>query len=476
MPESNLSYFCPSWIEPTEVTLDTDICVYGGTAAGVIAAVCAVRRGKSAIVLQPGIHIGGMTTAGSGVTDYCKQHVIGGMPRQFYRDLETFYGREEEEWLFEPDAAEAVLTRYLTDAGVRVIFRQFLDSVSLDDERITAIKMLGGLQVTARIFVDTTYEGDLMAKAGVLYAVGREANSVYGETINGVQTRDKHQFSHAVDPYVVQGDPSSGTLAYVNQQDAAPNGSGDHRIQAYNFRVCTTDDPALRVDWEKPEGYEDFELACRWFAGEMDACTDQLLNYQGRPQNLIKKFDVLTARTSGGFFETDTNSYGLVSSDFTGANYAWPEESFGERGTISQAHAAYQKGLYWFMANDESVPARFREIYAQFGLPKEEFLDTGHCPYQLSVREADTQHHREPDDPVGMASYAMDSHNCQRFVRDGVVLNEGDVQLQPTAPYGVSYRSIISAPGECPNLFEPVCLSASHIAYGSVRMEPVFIS
>lgn len=488
MNEFGLHYFRPQWIERTDERLDVDVCVYGGTAAGITAAVSAAHKGKSVVVLQPGNHLGGVTTGGLGCTDFGKKHVIGGRARQFYRDLGRFYGKDEE-WLFEPHAARAVLDGYIQQAGVPVRYRQFLDTVQKDDKSIRQIRLLGGLVVSARVFVDATYEGDLLAKAGGRYALGREANDVYGETINGVQVQNKHQFSHPVDPYNTPGDPTSGTLPGINQQDAAPEGSGDHRIQAYNFRVCMTDDPDLKIAWERPDNFQerDYELARRWFNSDKDAYNDQLPNDPKRPQNLIRKFDVLGARTPGGHRKTDTNNHGPFSSDFIGRSYGWPEGDYEQREQIFQAHVRYQKGLYWFLANDPAIPARYRDAYSRFGLSKDEFADTGHWPHQIYVREArrmvgdyvlteaDTQHRRRPEDPVGMGSYAMDSHNCQRFVRDNRVLNEGDVQLAPAGPYGVSYRSIVPRTGDCDNLLVPVCVSASHIAYGSVRMEPVFM-
>jgi len=487
MIEKSCHYFLPSWIQPLDDVERVDVCVYGGTAAGVVAARTAARLGKSVLVLQPGTTLGGMTTAGLGWTDYGKQHVIGGASRQFYCDAGKFYGKQTEEWLFEPRAAQSVIDGYARDLPVRLC--QFLQGVEVEAGRIRRIRLMGGLVVEAKMFIDATYEGDLLAGAGVSYTAGREANHVYGETINGVQVHAKHQFSHAVDPYVVPGDPSSGTLPYVNARDAASDGSGDARIQAYNFRVCMTDDPALKVDFAAPEGYNprDFELARRWFTCEKDDWNDQLPNYEGRPEGLIRKFDVLTPRTASGHYKTDTNNHGPVSSDFIGANYAWPEADYAERERIFQAHVRYQQGLYHFLATDPVVPERYRAVYARFGLPRDEFAETGHWPHQLYVREArrmvsdyvltehDTQHRRKPEDPVGMGSYAMDSHNCQRFVRDGRVLNEGDVQMPPAGPYPVSYRSIVPRRGECENLLVPVCVSASHIAYGSVRMEPVFM-
>lgn len=480
-------YFLPGWISFTDETLETDLCIYGGTSAGVIAAVTAKSRGLRVLLLQPGKFIGGMTTGGLGETDFGKKHVIGGRSRQFYRDLGSWYGLEEE-WKFEPKAAAAVFEQYIREHDIPVRLCQFLDSVSLENNRIASIRLLGGLKVTAAYFMDCSYEGDLLAKAGVDYHVGREANSVYGETINGVQIRNKHQFTCTVDPYVIPGDPRSGTLPGVRQQDAAPEGCGDPCVQAYNFRVCMTDDPELRIDWKKPEGFNEaeYELARRWFRSPQDNW-NRLRVEDADPEIPPTKFDVLSPRTPSGHRKTDTNNHGPISSDFIGRNYLWPEGDYALRERIFQEHVTYQQGLYWFMANDPAIPEGLRQAHQRFGLAADEFSETGNWPHQLYVREGrrmlsdyvlnehDTQHHRLPDDPVGMGSYQMDSHNCSRFVREGRVLNEGDVQLPPAGAYGVSYRSIVPKKGECSNLTVPVCISSSHIAFGSVRMEPVFM-
>ena len=482
---NQLAYFRPDWIVATNETLEADLAIYGGTAAGVVAAKTAAERGLTVVLLQPGHTLGGMTTGGLGETDAGKQAVIGGAARQFYRDMGAEKGRDEEEWHFEPHVAQKIIDAYAAHPHIETRRHQYLDSVELDNGAIRSATFLGGLKVRAKFWIDATYEGDLLAKAGVSFHVGREANGVYGETINGVQVREKHQFSHPIDPYIEAGNPRSGLLPGINGQDVAAVGSGDGRIQAYNFRVCMTDDPDLRVNWRKPDGFEarDYELARRWFNSEKDEYNDQLPGFGGLP----RKFDALRARTANGYVKTDTNNHGPVSSDFIGANYAWPEADYAGREQIFQAHVNYQQGLYWFLANDSSVPARYREAYARFGLAGDEFANTQHWPHQLYVREArrmigdyvmtegDTQHTRQCDDAVGMGSYALDSHNCQRFVRDGRVTNEGDVQLPPRAPYAISYRAIVPKRGECPNLLVPVCLSSSHIAFGSIRMEPVFM-
>jgi len=490
---SNLHYFSRDWITPTDEALDADVCVYGGNAAGVAAAVTAARQGLRVVLLQPGKHLGGMTSGGLGWTDFGRKHVIGGLSRTFYREAGRAYGLDEE-WRFEPHVAQAIFQRWVDDAGVDVRLCQYLDAVAMDGPRIARITLLGGLAVTAKLFMDCSYEGDLMARAGVSFHVGREANSVYGESLNGIQVRDKHQFSHPIDPYVTEGDPASGLLPQIEDIDQTQHqGEGDHRVQAYNFRVCMTDDPALKVDWVKPAGYDaaQYVLATRWFNSDKDAYNDQLRGPEHKVDHVPAKFDIFPNKTPGGFHKTDTNNHGPISSDFIGANWDWPQATYEQREAIFQRHVAYQRGLYWFLANDDSVPQRYRDAYARWGLPKDEFADTEHWPHQLYVREARrmvadyviTEHDCNKkvvaQDSVGMGSYTMDSHNCTRFVKveggRARVLNDGDVQVPPTDPYPVSYRAIVPRAGEAENLFVPVCFSASHIAYGSARMEPVFM-
>ncbi len=478
MSETIPHYFRPQWIQRDERRLDVDVCVYGGTASGVVAACVATQRGRSVVLLNPGVYLGGMTTGGLSWTDSGKKHVIGGMSRRFYQACGRRYGRDEE-WLFEPGVAQQVMDAWAAEHDVPVHHRQYLDKVEVDGQRIVAVRMLSGLEVRARMFVDATYEGDLLAKAGVPHTIGRESNAVYGETLNGVQPRDKHQFSHAVDPYVETGEAASGTLPWVHEGEIGPAGSGDHRIQAYNFRVCLTDKPELRVAWRKPAGYDasEYVLGARWYHSEKNRYNETL-----RDDGELAKFDRLSVR-----HKVDANNHGPFSSDYIGANWAWPEASYAQREAIFQAHRVYQQGLYWFFANDDSVPGRYREAYGRWGLASDEFVETGHWPHQLYVREArrmvgdyvltehDCMHRAACEDPVGMGSYTVDSHNVSRFVRDGRVLNEGDVQVPPAGPYGISYRCIVPPRGSVANLAVPVCVSTSHIAFGSVRMEPVFM-
>ncbi len=497
---SRPSYFRSEWIIPTDERLRVDVCVYGATASGVIAAVTLAKRGHTVALLQPGRFLGGMTTGGLGWTDSGRKSAVGGASRQFYGDLGKQYGKAEE-WQFEPRVATGILQGYLADADITPRLCQYLEKTETDGNRIHAITLLGGLRVEASIFIDATYEGDLLAQANVTYTTGREANATYGETLNGIQVRcqtsdpfgDHHQFDSPVDPYRVEGDPASGLLPGIIDRDLSEHqGEGDDRIQAYNFRVCMTDDPSLRVDWPKPEGYDpaDYILLDRWLASEKSAFNEQLMD-ESSYHTPIRKFDVLPNRTPSGYRKTDTNNHGAVSSDFIGGSQNWPEADYETRERIFQDHLRWQQGLYWHTANSPTVPTRYREAYRQWGLASDEFTESAHWPHQLYVREARrmvsdhvvTEHdclgRRRAEDSVGLASYTMDSHHTQRFIKTingrPWVLNEGNVEVGPSAPFAISYRCVVPKRGECENLLVPVCLSVSHIAYGSARMEPVFM-
>ncbi len=489
MPDDLLHYFLPQWITPSHEHLDVDVCIYGGTSAGIAAACTAMNRGLSAVLLHPGQRptLGGLTTNGLGYTDFGNQAAIGGWSRGFYRRLGEKYGRAEE-WRFEPHVAEEVYADLLARSGVDVRLAEFLQAADVDAGRIVRVRMLGGLQVRAKQFIDATYEGDLMAAAGVSFTIGRESNATYGETLNGVQVQPTHQFSHFVDPFVTPGDPSSGTLPGVREGDAPPDGSGDASVQAYCFRVCMTDHHARRVPFPKPDGYDpaDFELHRRWYHAGHDEY-NETLRHEESDTPWLRKHDRLADAA-----KTDTNNHGPASSDHIGGNHAWPHATYLQRESIFQDHVRYQQGFYWMMANDPGVPDRYRNVFSTFGLASDEFKQTGHWPAQLYIREArrmvsdyvitehDCMGRTACEDPVGLGAYAMDSHNCNRVVRvddtgRARVLNEGDVQVKLPGPYPISYRCIVPRRGEVTNLTVPVCLSSSHIAFGSARMEPVFM-
>ncbi len=468
MAANRLCYYDPALIEASSEHFDVDLCIYGGNSGGVAAAAQAARLGRSVVLLEPGDHVGGLSSGGLGYTDFGSKSAIGGLAREFYRAVGAHYGVDEE-WKFEPHVAEQVCQAMLATAKVPVRFRQFLHEIEIIGGAITRILMEGGLSVRAKMFLDCSYEGDLMAQAKVPYTWGREPNSQYGETINGVQVHKGHQFDFPVDPYVIPGQPASGVLAGIDPSPLAEQGSGDQRIQAYNFRMCLTKAAANRIPFPKPDGYDPqwYELHLRYLAAGW--------------RDVFRKFDAIRGD------KTDTNNHGATSTDFIGQNHAWPEAGYAARETIFQAHVAYQQGLMWFWANDPRVPAEIRTGMAQWGLPKDEFTATGGWPHQLYVREArrmlgayvqsesDCMGKRSAEDAVGLGSYNMDSHNCRRFIVDGRVMNEGDVQIHVPRPYHISYRAIIPPKGSVANLLVPVCLSASHIAYGSIRMEPVFM-
>jgi FAD dependent oxidoreductase len=474
-----------------------DIVVYGGTAGGVVAAVQARRLGKTAVLIEPGRHLGGLTSGGLGATDIGNKAAIGGISREFYQRVRKHYsnpanwkhekpeqyrsgrgsevGQEDAMWTFEPSVAEKILAEMAKEAGVVVVKGERLDlqkGVAKMGGRIASIGMESGQQFAGKMFVDATYEGDLMAKAGVSYTVGREANSQYGETLNGVQTKNatKHQFVAGVDPYVKKGDKSSGLLPRVHAGPPGEEGSADKRVQAYNFRMCLTDVKANQIPLAKPAGYDElqYELLLRNFeAGETRSPWSPTL----MPNR-----------------KTDVNNNHGFSSDNINFNYDWPDADYRAREKLFAEHLAYQQGFLWTLVNNPRVPEKIRQEVSRWGLCKDEFQATGGYPHQLYVREArrmvsdyvmtqqNCQGRVTAADPVGLAAYTMDSHNVQRYVdTNGQVRNEGDVQVGGFSPFPISYRSIVPKESECANLFVPICLAATHISYGSIRMEPVFM-
>jgi predicted dehydrogenase len=475
-----------------------DVVVYGGTSAGIVAAIQTRRLGKTVVLVEPSNHLGGLTTGGLGATDIGNKGVIGGLAREFYHRIWKHYqqdnawifetrdeynannarynSKDTTMWTFEPHVATLVYRQMLDEAGVTPMMHERLDrsaGVKKDGRCIQSITMESGRTLTAQMFIDASYEGDLMAAAGVTYHVGREANNVYGETINGVQPSlnvKNHRFTHAVDPFVKPGDPSSGLLWGIQSTSLPGEGSGDKLVQAYCFRLCTTDEAANRRPYEKPANYDEsrYELLLRNFeAGDHRI-----------PWNPI----FMPNR------KTDTNNNHAFSTDYIGGSYDYPEASYADRERIVAEHRAYQHGLMWTLANHPRVPQKVREEFLRLGLAKDEFIENDNWPTRLYVREARrmigpyvmTEHNCRGSevaaDSVGMGAYGMDSHNCQRYVTpDGHVQNEGDVQVHGFVPYPISYRAIIPKAHECTNLLVPVCLSTSHIAYGSIRMEPVFM-
>lgn len=474
---------------------EAEVIVYGGTSGGVIAAVQAGRMGKRVVLIEPTRHLGGMTTGGLGATDTGNQKAIGGVSREFYRRVLKYY-QDKSAWKyetpeqyanrekyymgdalfsFEPHVAEKVYGQMLDEAHVAIVLGERLDlknGVKKDGTRLVSITMESGSTFAGKIFIDASYEGDLMAKAGVSYTVGREANSQYGEKINGIEVAYSkgHQFGFPVDPYIKPGDPASGLVHLIQPGPAGTDGAADSRVQAYNYRICTTDVPENCVPFPKPQNYDEkvFELLFRYYeAGQK--------GIPWGPRGMPNR-------------KTDTNNSGAFSTDFIGMADAYPDADYATRDRIIAAHIRYDQGFLWTLANHPRIPARVRESMSKWGLAKDEFTDNGNWPYQLYVREGrrmigeyvvaekDTMWERKCDDPIGLGSYNMDSHHCQRYVDpSGHARNEGDIEVGPAGPYGISYRSLVPKATQCTNLLVPVCMSASHVGYGSVRMEPVYM-
>ena len=497
----------------------SDIVIYGSSPAAISAAVQAGRMGKSAVIVSPESRIGGLTTGGLGQTDIGNKSAFGGIALEFYRDVAKWYAEsahwtrqtpeqykphgqtagtmgKDSMWTFEPSAALAILEGWERRDGLDIRRGEFLDrekGVEKQDGRIVSVKTLSGNVYRGKVFIDATYEGDLMAAAGVSYTVGRESNSVYGETISGIQFREakSHQLKRHVSPYVVEGKPESGLLPGIEPRNPdEKDGDGDKRVQAYCFRMCLTDDPENRIPFKKPANYDEkeYELLFRNFAkgeGAVPWINSKMPNRK-----------------------TDTNNRLGFSTDFIGRNYEWPEASYERRAEIFKAHLDYQQGLMWTLANHPRVPEKIRAEVSKWGTCRDEFTDGPGDGWQsqLYVREARrmvgeyvmTEHECRGDrvvpHPVAMGAYTMDSHNVRRVVTAmGDVQNEGDVQDRgrysawgPDAakrakggrmrPYGIDYGAICPKRGECENLLVPVCLSASHMAFGSIRMEPVFFA
>ena len=483
---------------------DYDVVVYGGTSAGVIAAVQAKKMGKSVVLVGPDKHLGGLSSGGLGFTDTGDKRVIGGLSRDFYHRIWLHYddeknwtwqkksqyggkgqgtpavdGENRTMWIFEPHAAERVFDGYVKEFDIPLHRDEWLDrakGVAKDGARIASITMLSGKTFSGKMFIDATYEGDLMAAAKVDYHVGREANAVYGETHNGAQPGVLHHRHHfgvlkdKISPYVIPGDKSSGVLPLINPDHPGERGAGDKKVQAYCFRMCLTDVPENRIPFTAPEGYDpkQYELLIRV--------------YQAGWSETYDKFDPIPNN------KTDTNNHGPFSFDNIGANYDYPEASYEQRKAIIKQHETYQKGLLYFIATDPRVPEKTRLEMQRWGLPKDEYQDNGNWSPQLYIREArrlvghyvmtenELTKKKPTPDSIGMGSYTIDSHNTQRYITpEGYVQNEGDIGVSTKGPYEIAYGALVPKKGQADNLFVPVACGASHIAYGSIRMEPVFM-
>ncbi|MDO5309027.1 MAG: FAD-dependent oxidoreductase [Planctomycetia bacterium] len=485
-------------------TQSYDVVVYGGTCAAITSAVQAVKMGKTVVIVSPDKHLGGLSSGGLGATDSGNRTVIGGLSREFYHRLWLHYQEDsswniqpmpkengipgqggrgidndtQTMWVFEPHVAEKVFEDFVAEYKIPVYKQERLDrekGVVKDGTQIVSITTLSGKRFEGKFFIDATYEGDLMAAAKVSYVVGREANDEFGETLDGIQVAHavSHQFEGFVDPYVVKGDPKSGLLPWVHEKINGKDGQADSLVQAYCLRMCLTNAQENLRPFEKPEDYDplDYEL---------------LLRSIEAGQNVFTTFSPMPN------YKTDSNNNKAVSTDFIGANYNYPDGSYEEREEIYAAHLKWQRGLMWTLQHNERVPEKIRQEFLKWGLAKDEFVDNDNWSPQLYIREArrmksdvvvNERHLRQiipTERPIGMGSYNMDSHNIQRYVAidsegRATVRNEGDVQVNPGAPYPIDYGAIIPKKDEATNLLVPCCVSCTHIAFGSIRMEPVFM-
>ena len=497
-----------------------DVVIYGGTSAGISAAIQCSRMGKKVILIEPTNRMGGLTTGGLGKTDIGNKQAIGGVSREFYQKIKTYYLKpenwiwetrdaykgvgydtfnEDAMWAFEPSVALKVYQEMVkNESNIHIVYNQRLNrksGVKKEKQVIKSIQMETGQIYQGKIFMDCTYEGDLMAASGVSYTVGRESNSQYGESLNGVQANNfnltlqkklsrngiHHNFIEGVSPYLVKGNPKSGLLPFVSAEKPGVDGQADNKIQAYCYRMTLTNLPENRIAFKKPNGYKEleYELLFR--------------NYEAAKGDIRKMYDygdplVPWINSAMPNRKTDINNQKGFSTDFIGQNYRYPEASYAERIKIAALHKKYQQGLMWTLSYHPRIPKEVRAVVSEWGTCKDEFISDSGWTDQLYIREARrmvsdyvmTQKNCEAlavaEDAIGLGAYQMDSHPAQRYVDvNGFVKNEGNVEAHVSKPFPISYKSIIPKKSEATNLFIPVCLSSSHIAYGSIRMEPVFM-
>jgi hypothetical protein len=478
-----------------------DVIVYGGTSSAVAAAVQVSRMGKTVILVSPDKHLGGLSSSGLGFTDTGNKTVIGGLAREFYQLIYQHYqdpaswnwqkqsdygnvgqgnpaidGENRTMWIFEPHAAEEAFEKLVAKADVKIYRDEWLDrekGIEKKNGAIISLTTLSGKTFIGKIFIDATYEGDLMASAGVKYTVGRESSATYNEQWNGIQKgvyHHGHYFKANIDPYKISGKPSSGLLPRISAETPGDNGTADNKIQAYCFRLCMTKVPENQIPITKPARYDStqYELLGRAAAAGWN--------------EFFNKYDPIPN------LKTDVNNHGPVGFDNIGMNWDYPEASYERRKEIIKEHENYQKGILYFIATDSRIPQGIRQEMNKWGLAKDEFKDNENWPYNIYVRESrrmlgkyimtenDVLGKRSVPNSIGMGSYTMDSHNVQRYVTpEGYVQNEGDIGVAPEQPYQIDLGSILPKQEECVNLLVPVCVSCSHIAFGSIRMEPVFM-
>ncbi len=454
-----------------------DVVIYGGTAGGAVTAIAAAREGVRVALVEPTRHIGGMVTGGLSKTDIGKQEVIGGIAREFFERTGKYYNRSVQ-WDLEPGLAERVMLEMVNESGAKRCLGQRLKETGGSLRIVTTVQELvmeDGTRYRSRIFVDATYEGDLLPGAGIRYTWGRESNAEYGESLAGVRGRQRpdHHFNVRVSPYDKEGKLLWGVYdGKKGRQDEA-----DRKVQAYTFRMCLSDRPDNRTPYQRPENYDPgrYELLARLLAA--------LEKDKGRSP-VMREVMIRSALPNGKY---DINSFGGFSTDYLMGSWDYPTANYRRRAEIWRDHQDYVAGFFWFLAHDERVPKALQEEVNRYGLCKDEFQDTGGWPYQLYVRESrriigeyvmsqkDIQTDIVKPDAMGMGSYQSDSHHVQRLpTADGAVENEGEMYV-PVTPYHIPYRMILPKRAESTNVLVPVSFSATHVAYSTLRMEPQYM-
>lgn len=455
-----------------------DVIVYGGTAAGVAAARQGSPHGLKVALIEPGAHLGGMVASGLGHTDTGRKETIGGLSLDFFQRVGKHYGKDVA-WDIEPHVAEDVFKRMAAEAGVNLYFHNRLrehGGVRMAAKRIAGLTTETGRRFTAQVYIDASYEGDLMAQAGGAFTWGREGRDQYQESFAGVRVNDQYGHHRFTVP-VAARDAHGRLLPEINAGPMGAIGAADKKVQAYNFRLCLTQNRDNFIALPEPSHYDPrtYALLGRLIAADVKKT--------GRPP-AMRQFASMSPLPGG---KIDLNNSGAFSTDYIGKNWDYPTASYRRREQSWREHADYTAGFFYFLAHDAGVPEPLRREVASWGLAADEFTASEHWPFQLYVREARrmvsdfvlTQHDAETalvkPDAIGMGSYNMDTHHGQRYVQaDGTVQNEGDTEV-PTIPYQIPYRVLTPKASECQNLLVPVCCSASHIGYGTLRLEPVYM-
>ncbi|MBL8230545.1 MAG: FAD-dependent oxidoreductase [Bryobacterales bacterium] len=473
-----------AWSTSQAAAPAADVIVYGGTAAGVAAAVQTARMGRSVILVAPEKHIGGITVEGLGSADinnhwFRNDLAVGGLAAEFYARLGRKYGKNGPVYRYESHVAESVFADMLREAKVTVVGESRLreplaSSVRWGEGRaLRAIIVESGQEYAGRMFLDCTLEGDLLKAAGVDTTFGRESNHLYGETKNGIRAETTHaQFKVRVDPYRTPGDAKSGLIPTIQDEPLGTPGEGDHNIQAFCFRLCLTRNPANRIPFRKPANFDRslYEIYFRYVrAGG-------------------KLWTPIATLPNG---KTDLGSWHDLSANLYGMNREWPDGSYATRERIYDEHRTFTQGLLWLLANDPEMPEDLRAEWQKWGLCGDEFTDNEGWPRRLYVRDGRrmvsgyviTEHHTQRTnplpvaDPVAVAYWPTDTHSVRRIVRDGAAYNEGFVFDDGNwGPFGIAYRALLPKRSQAANLLTPTCPSSSHVAYGAIRLEQTFLS